>query len=147
MAWTTPQEQPFHHVHFSPCYTDRVALQKNKQRGPPPSHWLGEVSSHALEYYHHEISSRKDYSSLRKDFLGIKQVLNKDPHFGARLAATPTRLFSIFNLYSRSIGSAWQPYKKSPKPLNSKEFDIARTSELIQLLTVDSVRVTHQARF
>ena len=105
----TPHHDPIHHVVFSPGYKDRVGIQKNHKRGPPPPHWLGLVSARALEFFQQDVKTQPGYSSqLRVDFLGLKQYLQKHPSYSARLAAAPTRFAHLFSMYHKSIGSAWR---------------------------------------
>ena len=104
-----PHNDPIHHVAFSPGYKDRVGIQKNSKRGPPPPHWLGLVSFKAMEFFTKDVTSQPDYSSLlRKDFLGLKHYMRKHPEYAARLVAAPTRFASHFAIFQKSIGSAWQ---------------------------------------
>ena len=80
--------EPQHHVVFAPAYKDRVGMQRNHKRGPPPPHWLSLVSKLALEYYVPEVCSNPDQ---RQDLLGLKQYLDHSSTFPDRLVAAPTR--------------------------------------------------------
>ena len=105
----TPPDDPLHHVIFSPGYKDRVALQKNSKRGTPPPHWLGIVSSKAMEVFNQQVTQDPEYPShSRKDFLGLLQYLRIYPSYSSKLVAAPTREAHLFSMYSKSIGSAWR---------------------------------------
>ena len=103
---TTPPSEPFHHVVFAPGYKDRVKFTKSKSRGHPARYWFELVSKEALRFLNHYL----DYHALtgRKDFLGLKQLLQKDPKFGEYLATAPTRGAQYFPMYSKTVGGAWQ---------------------------------------
>ena len=103
---TTPPSEPFHHVVFAPGYKDRVKFTKSKSRGHPARYWFELVSKEAVRFLNHYL----DYYALtgRKDFLGLKQLLQKDPKFGEYLATAPTRGAQYFPMYSKTVGSAWQ---------------------------------------
>ena len=96
--------EPQHHVVFAPAYKDRVGMQRNHKRGPPPPYWLSIVSKLALEYYVPEICSNPDQ---RQDLLGLQQYLDHSSTFPDRLVAAPTRHPFKFSIFSTSIGSAW----------------------------------------
>ena len=105
----TPPDDPLHHVIFSPGYKDRVALQKNSKRGPPPPHWLGIVTSKAMEAFSQQVTQDPEYPNhSRKDFLGLVQYLRNYPSYSSKLVAAPTREAHLFSMYSKSIGSAWR---------------------------------------
>ena len=62
-----------------------------------------------LNRYIQDVQTQPGYSSqLRVDFLGLKQYLQKNPSYSARLAAAPTRFARRFSLYQNSIGGAWR---------------------------------------
>ena len=108
-AILTPNDDPFHHVMFSPGYTDRVGIQRNSKRGPPPPHWLGLTSQRALAFFATDVPSQPGYSSqTRLDLLGLKQYITKHPEYPARLAAAPTRSAETFNYFRSSVGGAWR---------------------------------------
>ena len=105
----TPTDDPFHHVMFSPGYKDRVGIQRNYKRGPPPPHWLGLTSQRALSYFALDVPTQPGYSSqTRLDLLGLKQYITKHPEYPARLAAAPTRSAETFNYFRSSVGGAWR---------------------------------------
>ena len=103
---TTPPSEPFHHVVFAPGYKDRVKFTKSKSRGHPARYWFELVSKEALRFLNHYL----EYHALTggKDFLGLKQLLQKDPKFGEYLATAPTRGAQYFPMYSKTVGGAWQ---------------------------------------
>ena len=74
---TTPPSEPFHHVVFALGYKDRVKLTKSKSRGHPARYWFELVFKEAVRFLNHYL----DYHALtgRRDFLGIKQMLQKRP--------------------------------------------------------------------
>ena len=98
------RSEPQHHVMFGPAYKDRISMHKNHKRGPPPPHWLGLVSSLALEFYIPEVES---YTDQRQDLLGLKHYLDHSASFPDRLVAAPTRHPFKFSIFKTSIGSAW----------------------------------------
>ena len=57
----TPQDDPLFHVIFCPGYEDRVGIQKNSKRGPPPPHWLGLVTAKAMEVFHQQVTQDPEY--------------------------------------------------------------------------------------
>ena len=67
---------------------------------------LGNVSKEAVRFLNHYL----EYHAItgRRDFLGLKQLLEKDPKFGEYLATAPTRGAQYFPTYSKTVGSAWQ---------------------------------------
>ena len=94
----TPTDDPCHHVMFAPGYPDRVGIQRNSKRGPPPPHWLGLTSQRALTFFAQDVTSQPGYSShTRVDLLGLKKYITKHPEYPARLAAAPTRSAETFN--------------------------------------------------
>ena len=110
---TTPPDKPQHHVVFSPGYKDRVKFTKSKSRGHPARYWFELVSSEAIRYLNHHIdhSAPPRTEGYRRDFLGplgLKQHLNLDPSFGDRLTTAPTRAPTLFPLYQKTVGCAWQ---------------------------------------
>ena len=69
-------------------------------------HWFELVSKEAVIFLNHYL----DYHALtgRRDFLGIKQLLQKDPKFGEYLATAPTCGAPYVPMNSKTVGSAWQ---------------------------------------
>ena len=106
---TTPPSEPFHHVVFAPGYKDRVKFTKSKSRGHPARYWFGLVSKEAVRFLNHNL----DYHALtgRRDFLEIKQMLQKNPKFGEYLAIVPTRGAQYSPMYNKTVGSARQSQK------------------------------------
>ena len=96
---TTPPTEPFHHVVFSTSNKDRVKFTKSKPRGHPARYWFELVSKKAVRFLNHYL----DYP----DFLGIKQLHQKNPKFGGYLATAPTRGSRFFTIYHKTVGSAW----------------------------------------
>ena len=88
-SMTTPPSQPLHHVIFSPGYKDRIKFSKSKSRGHPAKYWFELVTKQALVFHHHHL----DHSSAE---------------YGSSLTIAPTRQPSLFHLYRKTIGSAWQ---------------------------------------
>ena len=105
----TPPDDPLYHVIFSPGYKDRVGIQKNSKRGPPPPHWLGLITSKVMEAFNQQVTQDPEYPiHSRKDFLGLVQYLRNYPSYSSKLVAAPTREAHMFSMYSKSIGSAWR---------------------------------------
>ena len=101
-----PLPLPFHHVVFSPSYKDRVKFATSKSRGHPARYWFELVSKEAVRFLNHYL----DYHAItvRRYFLGIKQLLQKDPKFGEYRASAPMRGAQYFPMCSKIVGSAWQ---------------------------------------
>ena len=105
-AMTTPPSQPLHHVVFSPGYKDRIRFSKSKSRGHPAKYWFELVSKQALIYHNHYLDHSPQESS--RDVKGLARLAQKDPDYGSSLMTAPTRQPDLFQLYSKTIGSAWQ---------------------------------------
>ena len=104
---TTPPTEPLHHVVFCPGYKDRIKFSKSKSRGHPARYWFELVVQEALRAYNSYLDHHA-LQNLRGDFLGLKQLLQKDCKFGEYLMTAPTRTPSCFPLYRKTVGSAWQ---------------------------------------
>ena len=105
-ATTTPPGQPLHHVIFSPGYKDRIKFSKSKSRGHPAKYWYQLVTKEALVFHNQYLSTST--AAVTKDVRGIARLLQKDANYGESLMTAPTRQPNLFQLYSRTVGSAWQ---------------------------------------
>ena len=105
-ATTTPPGQPLHHVIFSPGYKDRIKFSKSKSRGHPAKYWYQLVTKEALVFHNQYLSAST--AEVTKDVRGIASLLQKDAKYGESLMTAPTRQPDLFQLYSRTVGSAWQ---------------------------------------
>ena len=105
-SMTTPPSQPLHHVVFSPGYKDRIRFSKSKSRGHPAKYWFELVSKQALIYHNHYLDHTPQEFS--RDIKGLARLSQKDPEYGSSLMTAPTRQPDLFQLYSKTIGSAWQ---------------------------------------
>ena len=83
-----------------------IKFTKSRHRGHPARYWFELVSSYAIEYLHHYLD-HSAHNQHRRDFLGLKQMLQSSKLFGDRLITAPTRAPYIFQLYSKTVGSAW----------------------------------------
>ena len=105
-ATTTPPGQPLHHVVFSPGYKDRIKFSKSKSRGHPAKYWYQLVTKEALIFHNHYLSTST--AEVTKDVRGIARLLQKDANYGESLMTAPTRQPDLLQLYSRTVGIAWQ---------------------------------------
>ena len=105
-SMTTPPSQPLHHVVFSPGYKDRIKFSKSQSRGHPAKYWFELVTKQDLVFHNHHLDQSAAKST--RDVKGIARLIQKDPAYGSSLMTAPTRQPSLLQLYSQTIGSAWQ---------------------------------------
>ena len=91
---------------LSPGYKDRIKFIKSESRGHPARYWFELVSTDVARLLNRYL----DYHAIsgRRDFPGLKQPINRDPKFGEYLATARTRGAQYFQMYSKTVGSAWQ---------------------------------------
>ena len=106
-----PPTDPLHHVVFSPGYKDRIKFTKSKHRGHPSRYWMELTIERALPIYHHYLdhTASQQFRDFRRDFLGIKQMLQQNGAFKSHLVAAPTRQPELLRFLQCTVGSAWQP--------------------------------------
>ena len=110
-ATLAPTNDPIHHVIYSPGYKDRIKFTKSARRGHPSRYWFDMTSKHAVVYLNHYLdhSADPELQESRRDFLGVKHLLQRSPQFRVCLETAPTRNPELFKISSRTLSSARQP--------------------------------------
>ena len=103
-----PNDDPQHHVGFSPGYKDRIRFTKSAHRGHPKPYWFDVVNSQAMTVFQHffDQPAQAQYDRSR-DYLGYLRAF-QNPTFRCFLPSAPTRPSGIFPHLRKSIGCAWQ---------------------------------------